>query len=587
MKAPVMVLSGPHAFLAGTFLILLLLQGPSSCSPVSVWGIGQQPTSPIGKGVSCAGCVLTVSIVQQLAQVHNSTLQAAMEKLCSYMPEELHLKDICIAVVELFGADIIKLLNMEMNADVVCNAINFCKQEPGLPACHVYKSSQEALEMSLKKARRTIKQPNNMAARESFLDVCSLPYISKICQSIEYTIDFKVPLQDFDKDNFSTFPSFRGYDWRGKDCNENDGTVYPGRRPDDWDALQDSNCNGIMGIDPEDGIPYEKKFCEGTDSKGLILLGDSAGAHFHIPPEWITVEQMSLKTFSNLPLAITNELNWPQFSAHTGFQDSTIGGWTDSIYLRLRTRNRCNHRDYQNISKNGGASGNLLDFMKSMARKQPFDKPAVVVYELIGNDVCNWQPDTLAHMTTPGKMHSNVMQALEYLNTQLPNGSHVILIGLADGRFLWNQLHNRYYPLGQLNKDITYEQVYSFLSCLQINPCQGWMSTNETLRNLTSARALQLSRVMEEIAVSQKFASFDIHYMDFPYEKIAELWKKQMGDGWQLIEPVDGFHPNQIALALQAQIVWQEVLQNWPEVFGKENPFNEAIEKKFGNQGGH
>ena len=28
-------------------------------------------------------------------------------------------------------------------------------------------------------------------------------------------------------------------------------------------------------------------------------------------------------------------------------------GWTDSLYLRLRRRNRCNHRDLQNISQNG------------------------------------------------------------------------------------------------------------------------------------------------------------------------------------------------------------------------------------------
>lgn len=31
-------------------------------------------------------------------------------------------------------------------------------------------------------------------------------------------------------------------------------------------------------------------------------------------------------------------------------------GWTDSLYLRLRRRNRCNHRDLQNISQNGTLS---------------------------------------------------------------------------------------------------------------------------------------------------------------------------------------------------------------------------------------
>lgn len=60
--------------------------------------------------------------------------------------------------------------------------------------------------------------------------------------------------------------------------------------------------------------------------------------------------------------------------------------------------------------------------------------------------------DTLAHMTTPKEMLSNVMQALRYLDTRLPNGSHVILTGLVDGRFLWDNLHDRYHPLGKYEK---------------------------------------------------------------------------------------------------------------------------------------
>lgn len=31
----------------------------------------------------------------------------------------------------------------------------------------------------------------------------------------------------------------------------------------------------------------------GSQPRGIILLGDSAGAHFHIPPEWLTASQMS------------------------------------------------------------------------------------------------------------------------------------------------------------------------------------------------------------------------------------------------------------------------------------------------------
>ncbi|CAJ0945030.1 unnamed protein product [Ranitomeya imitator] len=161
-------------------------------------------------------------------------------------------------------------------------------------------------------------------------------------------------------------------------------------------------------------------------------------------------------------------------------------GWTQSLYLRLRDWNRCNHRDYQNIARNGGSSGNLHSYLTSMARNQQLDKPAIVFYAMIGNDVCNPSVDTLKSMTTPKEMRTNVLKELKYLDMNLPKGSHVILVSLADGRFLWNTLHDRYHPLGQLNKDITYEQFYGFLSCVKTNPCEGWMNKNETLRNLTT-----------------------------------------------------------------------------------------------------
>lgn len=190
-------------------------------------------------------------------------------------------------------------------------------------------------------------------------------------------------------------------------------------------------------------------------------------------------------------------------------------------------------------------------------------------------------------MTTPKEMFSNVMQALRYLDSRLPNSSHVILTGLVDGRFLWDNLHNRYHPLGQLNRDVTYSQLYSFLNCLQVSPCSGWLTANETLRNLTSERALQLSNVLKEITRTQKFANFDVFYMDFPLKQTAEEWHRMGGEPWQLIEPVDGFHPSQIAAALGTSVTWQKALREWPQVLGKENPFNDQIEAIFKDQGGH
>ncbi|XP_017902645.1 PREDICTED: acyloxyacyl hydrolase [Capra hircus] len=536
---------------------------------------------------ACIGCVLVVSMIEQLTQVHNSTVQISMERLCSYLPEKLFLKTTCYLVVHIFGPDIVKLFRADMNADVVCHTLKFCKQDPGQPLCHLYPLPKEAWTFTLEKARQIVKKSPALKYSRSGSDICSLPFLAKICQKIKLATQNSMPFSDADSDKYSDFPTLRGFHWRGRDCNDSNKMAYPGRRPDNWDSYQDSNCNGIWGVDPKDGIPYEKKFCEGSQPRGVILLGDSAGAHFHIPPDWITASQMSLKSFFNLPIALTNELDWPQLSGTTGFLYSTSRIKENSIYLRLRKRNRCNHRDYQNISKNGASSQNLERFIESLSRNQLLDYPAIVIYAMIGNDVCSGHIDPLPAMTTPEKLYSKVMQTLQYLNSHLPNGSHVILYGLPDGRFLWDHLHDRYHPLGQLNKDVTYAHFYSFLNCLQVSPCRSWMSSNKTLRTLTSERAEQLSKTLKKIATSQKFTNFDLFYLDFDFQEITEEWQKKGGQPWQLIEPVDGFHPNEVVSQLLADRFWKKMQHQWPHVLGKENPFNPQIEEVFGDQGGH
>ncbi|XP_021036268.1 acyloxyacyl hydrolase isoform X1 [Mus caroli] len=565
-----------------TTLLLLLLSHSLASVPSE-----DQPGDSYSHGQSCLGCVVLVSVIEQLAEVHNSSVQVAMERLCSYLPEKLFLKTSCYFLVQTFGSDIIKLLGEAMKADVVCYALEFCKRDAVQPQCHLFPLPQEAWESALEKARQVLRRSSTMKYLRSGRNICSLPFLAKICQKIELSIKKAVPFKDVDSDKHSVFPTLRGYHWRGRDCNDSDKTVYPGRRPDNWDIHQDSNCNGIWGIDPKDGIPYEKKFCEGSQPRGIILLGDSAGAHFHIPPEWLTASQMSVKSFLNLPSALTDELNWPQLSGVTGFLDSTSGIEENSIYRRLRKRNHCNHRDYQSISKNGASSRNLKNFIESLSRNQASDHPAIVLYAMIGNDVCNSKADTVPEMTTPEQMYANVMQTLTHLNSHLPSGSHVILYGLPDGTFLWDSLHNRYHPLGQLNKDVTYAQFFSFLRCLQLNPCNGWMSSNKTLRTLTSERAEQLSNTLKKIATTKTFANFDLFYLDFAFHEIIEDWQKRGGQPWQLIEPVDGFHPNEVASLLQANRVWEKIQLQWPHVLGKENPFNSQIEEVFGDQGGH
>lgn len=36
-----------------------------------------------------------------------------------------------------------------------------------------------------------------------------------------------------------------------------------------------------------DGLSYEEQLCGCSEPRGVMLLGDSAGAHFHVPAKWM------------------------------------------------------------------------------------------------------------------------------------------------------------------------------------------------------------------------------------------------------------------------------------------------------------
>ena len=234
-------------------------------------------------------------------------------------------------------------------------------------------------------------------------------------------------------------------------------------------------------------------------------------------------------------------------------------GSADSIYLKLWRWNHCNHRDYQNLAKNGADSFDMNEkLLPSMARNQYFDQPALVFYSLVGNDVCKHFHD-IRHMTTPEEMHVNVLKTLDRLDDQLPSGSHVVLVGLADGRVLFNSMHNRIHPIGSLRKDVTYSQFYDFMNCLHISPCYGWMNTNETVRNLTSERAFQLSAVLKNIGETRASAydNFDLFYFDSPLHQIIEV-RAHMRAQWVSTNP--GLDCNSQLGLLPCRLIWSVIL---------------------------
>jgi acyloxyacyl hydrolase len=236
---------------------------------------------------------------------------------------------------------------------------------------------------------------------------------------------------------------------------------------------------------------------------------------------------------------------------------------------------------------NGADSGSILDIAKSLRRNQKEDVPLLVIYSLVGNDVCNGHPDTLNHMTTVEQMRTNVLKGLTYLDTILPKGSHVLTTGLANGSLLYDLLHDRIHPFGRVGTPFTYKQIYSYLSCLQISPCNGWLTSNDTLRALTSQRAVELSGAVRNATFSYSAQNFDVDYIDFPFDKVFQEWEAQGGEPWQLLESVDGFHINQYGHAGLSDVIWSWLQQDKPQWLPPLNPHNTDIERVFKDQGGY
>lgn len=396
-----------------------------------------------------------------------------------------------------------------------------------------------------------------------------------------------LPLFDKDKDRFSPYGALRGYHWRGMDCNDDDATIYPGRAVTSHPASVDHNCNGIFGTNAQ-GESYEDALCKGTGQRGIISLGDSVTAHFRIPDYMLRPAYINASTYENLIPLVEDEADWPMCSWGTGFANETSCPWSklgvDSLALRLRANNLCNHRDYQNAGVNGARTGSMAPpggIVTTIHNRTGTDQPAVVIYALVGNDVCNGHPD-FSHMTTPADFETNVVAALEYLDAALAPNSYVIFVGLADGRILFNTLQNETHPIG-----VPYPDFYDYLNCYQTSPCWGWMNTNTTVRDLTwSEHANLLNAVYPKIISERSYTNFEMFYVPPDFQRIIDAWLAMGGHARDLIEPVDGFHPSQTGNVLLAQQIWADLKANFSQAIGPENPNNAQIQAIFGDQGG-
>ena len=573
--------------LALTAAAFSLFLGPASASSVPSHVTDQ------GGGTKCAGCAILVGLVEQLAEIYNISIAQSIDKLCGFLPTGF--KEICTLLVDDYAAVVIDLLEKKETPDIVCAALKICTKVGG-DICHIFPlprhSSKQELDLRLLQATKRAEATQlKSGVKRTPADICDYPLVKPICNIINRFGNDHLPLEDTDGDYFSVTRTFRGTSWRGKDCDDFHPDIHPGRRSTD-DAFVDTNCNGIQGIDANSGRTFESLWCEDSQQMGTVMLGDSAAAHFHIPPSWLTSRNMSIEAFQDLPFILENELDWPMLSSSTGYENTSqwkrdIHGPVDSLYLRMRQVNLCNHRDYQNIAVNGARSSSMAStIVKSLARNGMSDNPVLISFALIGNDVCSGHQD-MDHMTTPQEFYTNNLKTFRYLDSVVAPGSKIMAFGLVDGRVLYEYLHNRIHPIGSLRNDVTYAQVYDYLNCLHVSPCFGWMNSNETWRNRTTERAMQLNQALQSMVEKEIFTNFTAHYFDTPLKEAFQRWEAAGHSPYDLIEPVDGFHPSQQAQALIAQVSWEMVRNLTTDFIPPTNPYNDLIRKQFGDQNGY
>jgi len=533
----------------------------------------------VNGGVNCAACTVLVGLAEQTSQLQAVPITKALSKVCSLLPSPLDYT--CSTLIAWYGPNLIKMLEDKYTPDVVCSTIGMCTNENGR-YCNVFPAPKAAtgrrlLQSELDKEIEALKIKYNF--KNYKFNVCD--WIPNICNIGEHK-----PVFDSDGDLCANYGPLRGHNWRGRDCDDNHNSIFPGRF--DYDIGADNNCNGIFGVDPVTNVPYEKQFCEGTGQMGVAILGDSATAHFRIPPNYFVASNLTYNTFKHLITNLENELDFPMLSWSTGHTpvsdyDPDVEGPIDSIYMRLRENNLCNNNDFQNIGVNGADSSslrnNLSKILSRDKRISPLpQKPLLLYMAMIGNDVCSSRTKS---RNTPEQYHDNVLATVLDLDANVPAGTKMVLIGLVDGRILYNSMHDKIHPLGSTNKDVTYEAFYDYLNCLEVSPCSGWMNSNETIRNATSATAKAMRDKLPHIVEKTrgKLQNIELFYLGDVIDDALNAYLANGGHGSDLIEPADGFHPNQLGQFMLAQYIWNATVS--AGIIPPANPNNDKIRQIF------
>ena len=234
-------------------------------------------------GSECAACTIVLQLIFNLMAIDEESFDKVAVNYCTTLPEAE--STACIVFAERYGPEMIQKIGNGASADQLCRGFGVCLS----PTCNLMPDRTGVAPESLIQTG-----PLQQSDRATW---------AWLQGAIEKWTAEHVPDVDLDGDKFSAVvDTMRGAHWRGKDCNGMSEKVYPGRKSSTFPDSIDQDCNGISGRDSL-GRSYEKQLCEGSDRRGIISLGDSATAHFRIPPQYLTaadykrlVQEMLVRT---------------------------------------------------------------------------------------------------------------------------------------------------------------------------------------------------------------------------------------------------------------------------------------------------
>lgn len=508
------------------------------------------PTNPDDKlndEYGCFFCLMTVNAIEQYSVQNSISVDNfVLNDYCNLFDASIRV--VCQQSIANNGVNFLNALSASTNPDSVCKAINLCPQSQ----CTLFPTSQAPVLI------RTAQSPvpaNNEAANT--------------------ILNGQISIHDSDGDGFSTdVMNAGGYNWMGKDCDNTEDDIYPGREVNPYKGQSvDYNCNGLYAFVPNTNTLYDDLFCRGSTQIGVGVAGDSLTTNFHIPSRWFNSSDWNNPTTQNVVSLFLDHLDQPQSGAFTGrCMDSSVEQPCRSIYNYNFNNNYCNFNDYQNVGLDGAKLQDLLTSLNSLRRNQLLDFPMLLTLQIYSGDICS------GAMTSPDDFAQTLNQILTYLDTKLPAGSHVVILGIPEID-IYEQLSNQTHISGA-----SFADFYNYEICAGTKSniyCPNLLNPDLNVRNTTIQRAIDLNQVYKNALSSLNTKNFDAIYYDFP--TLDDINAANL-NSTEFYNQIDGLYPSQAGQAFIADYLWNNIERDRPQWVGSPNPYNNNITQVFQSQ---